>query len=155
MSRPKMFHVSLTDDELQKLKSTMRKKKTSKTVRSRCQIIMDLDEAHGKVLTHAQSAKTNCVCMSTITNTVRLFFEGGIDGIIILKRNVNSDNAKRKLDGRAEARIIEIACSPAPKGHSRWTLRLLEEQAKVILDTPVSKDTIGRALKKSTSTSHE
>ena len=44
--------------------------------------------------------------------------------------------------------IIEIACSPAPEGHSRWTLRLLEEQAKIVLDVPVSKDTIGRALKK-------
>ena len=43
---------------------------------------------------------------------------------------------------------IEIACSPAPEGHSRWTLRLLEEQAKIALDVPVSKDTIGRALKK-------
>jgi len=44
-----------------------------------------------------------------------------------------------------EARIIEIACSHAPAGHSRWTLRLLEEQAKAVLDVPVSKDTIGRA----------
>ena len=65
-----------------------------------------------------------------------------------LKRNINSDNAKRKLDGRAEARLIEIACTPAPEGRSRWTLRLLEEQAKVVLETPVGKDAIGRALKK-------
>ena len=107
-----------------------------------------LDDAHGKVLTHKQSAKTNCVCMSTIINAERLYSENGIEGIITLKRNVNSDNARRKLDGRAEARIIEIACSPAPKGYSRWTLRLLEEQSKIVLDVPVSKDTIGRALKK-------
>lgn len=59
----------------------------------------------------------------------------------MLKRN----GGDRKFDGRAEARIIEIACSPAPEGHSRWTLRLLEEQAKIVLDVPVSKDTIGRA----------
>lgn len=148
MARPKKYVISLTDDELQTLKSVMRKKQTSKTVCSRCQIIIDLDEAHGKVLTHEQSAKTNCVCMATVTNTVKLFAESGIDGIIALKRNVNSDNARRRFDGRAEARIIEIACSPAPEGHSRWTLRLLEEQAKIVLDTPVSKDTTGRALKK-------
>lgn len=148
MARPKTYHILLTDDELKKLKSVMRKKQTPKTIRNRCQIIIDLDEAHGKVLTHEQSAKTNCVCMSTVTNTVRLFSEKGIDGIISLNRSINSDNARRKLDGRAEARIIEIACSPAPEGHSRWTLRLLEEQAKIVLDDPVSKDTIGRALKK-------
>lgn len=109
---------------------------------------MDLDEAHGKVLTHEQSAKSNAVCLATITNTVKLYSTKGIDGIVTLQRNINSDNAKRKLDGRAEARLIEIACSPAPEGHSRWTLRLLEEQAKVVLDTPVGKNAIGLALKK-------
>ena len=148
MARPKKYIISLTDDELTKLKSIMHKKQVSKTVRSRCQIIIDVDEAHGRTLTHEQSAKTNCVCMATVTNTIKIFCEKGIDGISSLKRNVNSDNSKRKLDVRAEARIIEIACSPAPEGHSRWTLRLLEEQAKVALDVPVSKDTIGRALKK-------
>ena len=148
MARPKKYKISLTDDELKILKSVMRKKKTTKTVRNRCRIVTDLDEAHGKILTHEQSARTNCVCMSTVTNTVKLYSEKGIEGIASLKRNVNSDQARRKFDGRAEARIIEIACSPAPEGHSRWTLRLLEEQAKTVLDVPVSKDTIGRALKK-------
>ena len=80
----------------------MNKKQTTKTVKNRCRIIIDLDDAHGKVLTHKQSAKTNCVCMSTITNAVRLYSENGIEGIITLKRNANSDNARRKLDGRAE-----------------------------------------------------
>ena len=133
----------------------LKKYSTSKTVRCRCQIILDLDEAHGKILTHEQSAKSNGVCMATITNTVKLYHNEGIKGIISLKRNVNSDNARRKLDGRAEARLIEIACSPAPEGHSRWTLRLLEEQAKIVLDTPVGKNAIGRALKKQTSTSQK
>ena len=119
MARPKKYNISLTDDELKELKSVMRKKQTTKTVRNRCQIIIDLDEAHGKVLTHAQSAKTNCVCMATIMNTVKLYSEKGIQGIRTMNRNVNSDNARRKFDGRAEARIIEIACSPAPEGHSR------------------------------------
>ena len=146
--KTKKYNISLTDDELKELKSVMRKKQTTKTVRNRCQIIFDLDEAHGKVLTHAQAAKTNCVCMAAIMNTVKLYSEKGIQGIRTMNRNVNSDNACRKFDGRAEARIIEIACSPAPEGHCRWTLRLLEERAKIVLGVPVSKDTIGRALKK-------
>ena len=49
--------------------------------------------------------------------------------------------------GRAEARIIELACGPVPEGHSRWTIRLLEEKAKIVLDTPVSREAIRRALK--------
>lgn len=91
--------------------------------------------------------------MATVTNIVKLYVDGGIDSVTSIKRNVNSDNARRKLDGRAEARLIEIACSPAPEGHSRWTLRLLEKEAKVVLDTPVGKNAIGRALKKPASTS--
>lgn len=86
--------------------------------------------------------------MAAITNTVKLYSEKGIEGIISLNCNINSDNIRRKLDGRAEARITQIACSPAPEGHSYWPLRLLEEQAKIVLDVLVSKDTIGRALKK-------
>ncbi|MFR2338708.1 MAG: hypothetical protein ACLS7X_05175 [Mediterraneibacter gnavus] len=57
MARPRKYVIKLTDDELKTLKSIIRKSNTSKTIRSRCQIIIDLDEAHGKVLTHEQSAK--------------------------------------------------------------------------------------------------
>ena len=148
MARPRKYVIKLTDDELKTLKSIIRKSNTSKTIRSRCQIIIDLDEAHGKVLTHEQSARSNGVCLTTVTNTVTKYFSGGIEAVTEFKRNINSDNARRILDGRAEIRIIELACGPVPEGHSRWTLRLLEKEAKVVLDTPVSKDAIRRALKK-------
>lgn len=155
MARPKRYNIALTEEELQQLKSVIRKKGTPKTVIKRCQIIMDFDEAHGKVITHDQSARTNGVCKATVTNTVKRYHTEGIQGITSLKRNVNSDNARRKLDGRAEARLIEIACGPAPEGHARWTLRLLEKEAKVVLDTPVGKNAIGRALKKQTAASQK
>ncbi len=148
MARPKSYHILLSDDELKKLKSIIRKNGTSKTLRSRCQVLIDLDESHGKVLTHEQSARSNGICKATVTNIVKLYHTGGIDAVITIKRSINSDNARRKLDGRGEAKLIEIACSPAPEGHSRWTLRLLEEEAKIVLDTPVGKNAIGRALKK-------
>lgn len=148
MARAKKYHVILTDEEVKLLKSVIRKKKTSKTIRCRCQILLDIDEAHGKPFTHEQSAKSNGVCMATVSNTVKNYIDHGVKTVIKLNRNVNSDNAKRKVDGRAEAKLIEIACGPVPEGHSRWTLRLLEERAKIELEVPVSKDTIGRALKK-------
>ena len=148
MARNKKYHINLTDKEFKQLKSLLRKSSTSRTVRCRCQILLDMDEAHGKLYTHEQCAKSNGVCIATVSNTIRHYIEEGIDSVIKLKRSVNSDNAKRKVDCRAEAKLIEIACGPVPEGHSRWTLRLLEEKARVELDVPVSKDTIGRALKK-------
>ena len=111
MARPKKYIINLTEEEIKELKSTIRRKKTSKTIRSRCQIILDLDEAHGKVLTHEQSAKSNGVCMATVSNTVAKYMSGGIDAVTEFKRNINSDNARRKVDGRAEAQLIELVAS--------------------------------------------
>lgn len=148
MARPKKYNIHLTEEELEQLKAVIRKKETSKMIRSRCQIILDLDEAHGKALTHEQSARCNGVCMATVTNTVTKYINGGIDAVIEFKRSINSDNARRKIDGRAEARLIELACGPIPEGHSRWTIRLLEDKSKVVLETPVGREAIRRALKK-------
>ena len=148
MARKKTYIISLTDAELKTLKSVIRKKKTTRTIKCRCQILICLDEKHGKQFTQEQCAKSVGVCMATVYNVIKYYIEGGIEKVLSVGRNINSDNARRKLDGRAEAKLIEIACGPAPEGHARWTLRLLEEKARIELEVPVSKDTIGRALKK-------
>jgi transposase len=51
--------------------------------------------------------------------------------------------------GRDKARITALACSTPPEGHSRWTLRLLADQAVElnIVDT-ISHDTVAVILKK-------
>jgi len=52
-----------------------------------------------------------------------------------------------RFDSRIEARLIEVACSPAPRGHSRWTIRLLVDEMKIILDEQISREAICRTLK--------
>ena len=81
-------------------------------------------------------------------NTVQKYCTEGLDAVLKLNRNVNSDQVRRKVDGRTEARIIEIACGPVPEGHNRWAIRLLEEEMKVVLDEPISREAIRRTLKK-------
>lgn len=49
-----------------------------------------------------------------------------------------------------EDRLIELTCGSVPEGHSRWTIRLLEEESKVILKTLVGREAI-RNIKKQTS----
>ena len=71
------------------------------------------------------------------------------DGI---ERALNEDprpGQKRKLDGRAEATLIATACSDAPDGHARWTLRLLAGKLVQlgVVDT-ISHKTVRRTLKK-------
>ncbi len=148
MGRPKTNKIKLTDEQVNELKKKVKNKKSSRMLRNRCQILLDLDENHGKVLTYEQCARANGICPTTVGNTVRKFIKGGIDEALSYKRSVNSDNAKRKVDGRAEAQILELATSAAPEGYSKWTLRLLEQESKIILENPVSREAIRRTLKK-------
>lgn len=55
----------------------------------------------------------------------------------------------RKLDATQEARIIELAVQPAPTGHVRWSLTLLQREAMAqgIVDR-LCRETIRQTLKR-------
>ena len=121
---------------------------SKKLIRKRINILLDLDESQDKCLTYAQCVKSNATSMMNVYKVIVAYVKGGIDNVLTIKRSINSGTANIKVDGRAEAQLIQLACSEAPEGRSRWTLDLLVEKSKVILDTPVSRSTIGRVLKK-------
>ena len=56
---------------------------------------------------------------------------------------------ERKLDGAQEAHLIALACSAAPDGRARWTLRLLAWRMVELahVDT-LSDETVRQTLKK-------
>lgn len=59
---------------------------------------------------------------------------------------------KRTLDGEGEARLVMLACSQPPDGHGRWTLDLLSDRMVKLKYVPrISRDTVGRTLKKTRS----
>lgn len=95
------------------------------------------------------------MCPATVKNLIKDYVKKGIDYIIRYNISPNSATVLRKAGGRTEAELIQIACAPAPDGHSRWTIRLLEEKARIELETSVSKETIRRVLKKRTSISQK
>lgn len=79
---------------------------------------------------------------------VQSYVKNGIKDIIRYNISPNSSAALRKVDGSTEARIIQMACSPASEGHSRWTLQLLEEKSRIELDVPVGREAIRQTPKK-------
>lgn len=109
--------------------------------------MLALDENHPLAWSYDQCVEAYGVSKATISTVIKVFSNGGIDSVLARKRSINSDNARRKVDGRIEARLIENACDPAPEGHSRWTIRLLEDEIKIILDEPISREAIRRTLK--------
>lgn len=148
MARPKTYIIKLSDNERATLQKTIRNKKTCKTVLKRCQILLELDEVHGTGLTHAQLAHSYAVCPATITNIIHSYVKNGTADIVRYRISPNPSAALRKVDGRTEARIIQMACGPVPDGHSRWTIRLLEEKVRIELNIPIGRETIRGTLKK-------
>ena len=69
--------------------------------------------------------------------------------LTLLERRPSRRKKSPKIDGEAEARLIALACSPAPGGRSRWTLRLLAEHlvSLEVVDS-VSHETVRQVLKK-------
>jgi len=58
----------------------------------------------------------------------------------------------RKLDGVQEARLVTLACSPAPKGRGRWSLRLLADKlVELEIVDDISHETVRQTLKKTNS----
>lgn len=147
MARKRTYKILLSDEDKKILNATIHNKKTCKMTIRRCQILLELDENAPNHLTQMQIAKTFGVSKSTVSNIVSAYVNRGIPAIIKINRNPRS-NAKRKIDGRLEAELIRIACSPEPEGHARWTLRLLEKQVRLELDETISHESIRLALKK-------
>lgn len=148
MARPKKYHIILTEEERTRLKKLVKSSESKKLIRKRINILLDLDESQDKYLTYEQCVKTNATSMMNVYKVIVAYVNGGIERVLTIKRSIKSDTANIKVDGRAEAQLIQLACSEAPEGRDRWTLDLLVEKSKVILDTPVSRSTIGRILKK-------
>lgn len=148
MGNRKKYHVILSDEEVTRLKKLAKSAESKKLIRKRINILLDMDEAHGKPLTYKQCFKSNATSMMKVYHVLHTYSTQGLEAVLTIKRSSKSDVSNLKVDGRAEAQLIQLACSKAPEGHARWTLNLLVEKSRAILDVPVSRATIGRILKK-------
>ena len=96
----------------------------------------------------ARVAEALGVSARTIEHLKRRFVEQGLEFALERKRRVRPPR-KVIFDGAFEARLVALACSPAPPGRKRWTLRLLAEKVVELgWVERVSVMTVQRTLKK-------
>ena len=146
--RSRKYKIALSNEERNHLKDIVRDKKTSNTIKKRCQILLALDENQSTDTTYDDCAFYLGVSKSTISNLVKIYSLKGLQAVLTINRNINSDNANRKIDGALEARIIAMACSEPPEGRARWTVKLLTEKARVELELSAGEEAVRRLLKK-------
>jgi len=84
----------------------------------------------------------------TVGRIRQRFVEEGME-VALGARSRKPRPYRRKLDGEKEAHLIALACSEAPEGHTRWTLRMLADRmVELCYVDSVSHETVRRVLKK-------
>jgi hypothetical protein len=142
------FRVVLTDEQRAELRTMIGGGVAPARQFTRARILRkaDHDEA-GPGWSDAMIARALEVNPSTVQHVRRQFVQEGLAAAVARKRPGRV--YERLLDGKAEAHLIAIACSSAPGGQARWSLRLLAEEAVRLEVVPaISYETVRRTLKK-------
>ena len=97
----------------------------------------------------AQIADALSISRRTVVRIRKRFCEEGLESALTERPRPGQ---KRRLDKRAEAYLVAVACSDPPEGHAHWTLKLLADKM-VELDyvDSVARATIRKTLKKTNS----
>lgn len=143
------YRVTLVPEERQELLVFTRTRKTSSKqfIYARALLLCDRGP-DGPAWTVTRTAEALGVSDRTIEHVKQRFVEEGIAAA--LRRQPRQRKLRApKFDGAFEARLVALACTPAPSGRSRWTVRLLAEKAVELgLAEAVSPMTVQRVLKK-------
>ncbi|MGF1622432.1 MAG: IS630 family transposase, partial [Rhodomicrobiaceae bacterium] len=145
----KKYVVRLSAEEREHLASLIRSGKRSAQLLTKARILLkaDISEA-GEGWSDSRIAEALDTSVANIERTRRRLVEEGFEAVLTRKYNPNSA-PRRIFDGAAEAKLIALACGPAPAGYARWTLSLLEEKVvELNIVEKASDNTIGRTLKK-------
>jgi transposase len=145
----KRYHVKLDKQERKELSLLVKKEGIAAKKRTHAQVILLADAGKQGPRWKDQAIAEACrVTVQTVENLRKRLVTEGLESALNRKKQVRPSRAKI-LDGEKEAKVIALCCGTAPKGHARWTLRLLAERV-VELDIvrSVSHETVRRCLKK-------
>ena len=148
----KKYRVTLTDEERQHLQAMIAAGKAAAKTLAHAHILLKADQAEGgPAWPDHRIAEALEVSVATVERVRQRLVEHGLDAAL---RRKEQDRPSRLpvLDGRAEARLIALACSPPPLGRAVWTMQLLADKlVELEVVDSISDETVRLALKKTRS----
>ena len=140
------YIVTLTDEERNDLRKLVLKGGKGYRIRH-AQILLELDSiSENASWTQERIIAAYGATRATIAGVAKQFIFEGQEAALGRKQQ---ENRKRKVTGDVEARIIAIACSKAPEGRSRWTMKMIaNELIRLEAVEYISNSTICAVLKK-------
>ena len=139
------YAVRLAAEQREELQRLIRVGKRPARVTARTRILLKSDDGWPA----PQVAEALDVALGTVYRIKQRFAGEGLERAL---RDRRQANRHRKLDDRGEAHLVALACSPAPEGHERWTLRLLAGKVVELgLASSMSHEGVRKRLKKTLS----
>lgn len=134
--------IQLTEQDRISLTNILSKGKSTARVQTRGRVLDLLHRGE-----HPERiAEILRVGTGTVYNLQRRYLSEGLKSALAEKPRSGKPSV---ITGEMKARITALACSEAPEGHARWTLRLLADKAVEFgLVDSISYKTCGEILKK-------
>jgi hypothetical protein len=148
----KKYLVTLTPEEREQLTGLLSAGKRSALTLLRARILLKADQAPGGSAWHDDRIAEALDCgLRTIERVRQRFVEHGLEAALGRKPQERPSRLP-KLDGRAEAHLIALACSPPPEGRAEWTMQLLADKlVELRIVDSICDETVRRTLKKTKS----
>ena len=143
------YRVTLTKEERDYLESISTKgKRAARTVLyARALLLLDAGE-YGPKWIVGKVAEALGTTPRSLEHLKKRFVEKGLPASIERKKRVKPPR-ELQFGGEFEAQLLALACSEAPEGRKRWTVRLLAEKMIELQIVPtVSPMTVCNTLKK-------
>lgn len=136
---------SLPAEEINQLHQLLTKGKHSVRSLKRAQVLLQLQQGE----TPSAVAKLVGVSPAMIYNIRNRYLA---EGLAVALSEKPRPGQPSKFDKAAQAHLTALACSEAPEGRSRWTLRLLADRlVELRLVESISHQAVGEQLKKTCS----
>jgi transposase len=151
-SAVKKYKVTLTAEERLHLAELIASGKAAAQKLTHARILLKADDADGgPAWPDHRIAEALDLSIATVERVRQRFVEQGLAAALSRKKQ-DRPSRPPKLDGRAEARLIALACSAPPAGRKAWTLSLLADKlVELQVVESVSYETVRQVLKKTSS----
>lgn len=140
--------VTLPEEERSRLMKLVSTGKAPVRKLTRARILLKSDSGPwGPGWTDSAICEGLDVGMATVARVRQRYVESSLEDV--LNRRKPRRKYGRKLDGRAEAHLVALACSKPPTGRKRWSLRLLADKLVMLEEfDAISHETVRQVLKK-------
>ena len=140
--------IKLTESERDLLTAIIKTGKRKSKEILHANILLQSDENATGHMTPTKISQALNVSKQTVANVKNGYFEGGVERAVFRKKRETAP-VPSKITGDIEAKVIQVACSSAPAGRNRWSLRLIADRVVELkyIDS-ISYKAVEKVLKK-------